>query len=60
MLENRSMASFRPDMTLYDGRGIAPDVEVTPTLDAVLGVNDPVVEAALEALARVKGGTKLR
>ena len=43
-----SMASFRPDGRLYDGRGIEVDVEVLPNPeDFVVGKRDAQLEAAL-------------
>ncbi len=48
-----SMASFRPDGRLYDGRGIEVDVEVLPAPDFhVHGGRDAALEAALEILGR--------
>jgi hypothetical protein len=45
-----TMASFRADGRLYDGKGIAPDVEAAPTLEDFLGRGDSVLEKALEVL----------
>jgi hypothetical protein len=45
-----SMASFRPDGRLYDGRGIEPDVVVEPTLDDLLGRTDSQLQAACQRL----------
>jgi len=48
-----SMASFRPDGRLYDGRGVEVDVEVDPAPgDLLLGGGDAQLDAALELLAR--------
>ncbi len=47
-----SMASFRPDGRLYDGRGIKPDVEVQPSPSFFLqGGEDVVLERAVEMLS---------
>jgi hypothetical protein len=48
-----SMASFRADGALYDGRGIEPDVAVQPAPQDLCGPTDAVLAAALERL-RVK------
>lgn len=45
-----SMASFRPDGRLYDGRGIEVDVEVRPAWQDVIGRTDTQLEAALDRL----------
>ena len=46
-----SMASFRPDGKLYDGRGIEVDVEVRPGAPFFLrGGRDDALEVALEYL----------
>lgn len=45
-----TMASFRPDGRLYDGVGIAPDVEVYPRAQDLYGPTDHVLEVALERL----------
>ena len=47
-----SMASFRPDGRLYDGRGIEPDVVVHPAAEDFLGRGDRQLDAALELLGR--------
>lgn len=47
-----SMASFRPDGSLYDGNGIAPDVVVPPQPSDFLGTSDTQLDAAL---ARLRG-----
>ncbi len=48
-----SMVSFRPDGTLLDGNGVAPDVLVWPTArDCIEGGTDTALERALEAAAR--------
>jgi hypothetical protein len=43
-----SMASFRPDGKLYDGRGVEPDVEAWPTPTDVIGRTDTVLDAAVK------------
>ena len=45
-----TMASFRPDGTLYDGKGVAPDVEAWPEPNDFIGRTDSVLEAALKRL----------
>lgn len=45
-----SMASFRPDGRLYDGRGIEPDVEVRPQPGYFIGRGDAQLDAAIERL----------
>lgn len=45
-----SMASFRPDGSLYDGGGIEPDIRVFPSAADFVGSGDRVLEAALAAL----------
>ncbi|MDH3591604.1 MAG: S41 family peptidase [Planctomycetota bacterium] len=47
-----SMASFRPDGRIYDGAGIAPDVEARLTLQDLLAGRDSVLEKARKALAK--------
>jgi len=48
-----SMASFRPDGRLYDGRGVEVDVEIDPEPgDLLLGGGDAQLDAALAELAR--------
>jgi C-terminal processing protease CtpA/Prc len=48
-----SMASFRPDGRLYDGRGVEVDVEVLPDPgDLVTGGGDAQLDAALRSLRR--------
>lgn len=44
------MASFLPDGSLYDGNGIRPDVEMTYTVDDVLGRTDSMLDAAVELI----------
>ena len=47
-----SMASFRPDGRLYDGRGIEPDIEVQPSPSFFLqGGEDVVLGRAVEMLS---------
>jgi len=45
-----SMASFRPDGRLYDGRGVEPDVRVAPRPTDLLGRTDSVLDEALRRL----------
>jgi hypothetical protein len=45
-----SMASFRPDGRLYDGRGVDPDVLVEPSPTDLLGRTDTVLDAAVARL----------
>ena len=48
-----SMASFRPDGRLYDGRGIEVDIEVpTQPEDFLINGTDTVLDAALERLGQ--------
>ena len=47
-----SMASFRPDGKLYDGRGVEPDVETWPEPTDVMGRTDTMLDAAVK---RVRG-----
>jgi len=47
-----SMASFRPDGRLYDGRGIMPDITVSPDASFHTGDTDPVLDAAIDFLQR--------
>jgi hypothetical protein len=49
-----SMASFRPDGSLYDGNGIAPDVVVPPRATDFLGTTDAQLDAALRRLRGTK------
>lgn len=42
-----SMASYRPDGKLYDGRGVEPDVEAWPEPTDVIGRTDSVLDAAV-------------
>lgn len=49
-LQVSTMASFRPDGRLYDGVGIAPDIEVYPKAQDLYGSTDQVLEVALERL----------
>ena len=47
------MASFRPDGSRYDGKGVAPDVLVLPAPEDFLeGGGDRQLEAALALLLR--------
>ena len=45
-----TMASFRADGRLYDGRGVDPDVRVLPQPHDFTGASDAVLEAALKRL----------
>ena len=45
-----SMASFQPDGKLYDGRGVAPDVEAWPEPTDLIGRTDTVLDAAVKKL----------
>ena len=47
-----TMASFTPAGQRYDGKGIAPDVVLTPELADLIGATDSVLEAARKRLAR--------
>lgn len=51
-----SMASFQPDGRLFDGRGVAMDVELVPTPeDALRGGGDSVLVRARRFLLREQG-----
>jgi len=52
-----SMASFRPDGRLYDGKGIGPDVLLEPIATDFIGRTDTILEAALE---RLRAASKTR
>lgn len=43
-----SMASYRPDGRLFDGRGIKPDLVAYPTVDDMLGRSDSVLQLAID------------
>ena len=47
-----SMASFRTNGALYDGRGVEPDVVVEVSPDDLIGRSDTVLDRAIETLAR--------
>ncbi len=49
-----SMASFRPDGRLYDGRGVEPDVLVEPTPEDALGRTDTILDAAIIRLREAR------
>ena len=50
-----SMASYRPDGRLYDGRGVEVDELVLPAaLDLLAGGTDAQLEAALRILRKRK------
>jgi hypothetical protein len=46
-VELSTMASYLPDGTLYDGRGVEPDVRLEPEPGDFVGRGDSVLEAAL-------------
>jgi len=46
------MASFQPDGTLYDGNGVAPDVEVRVTPGDLIGETDTQLDRALSILRK--------
>ncbi len=43
-------AKFRPNGKLYDGIGIAPDIQIEATPDDLFGKTDTVLDAALKHL----------
>ena len=45
-----TMASFQTNGQLYDGRGIAPDVEIPISPSDLLGQTDTVLEASIKRL----------
>jgi len=47
-----SMASFRPDGKLYDGRGVEPDLEAWPEPTDVIGRTDTVLDRAVKKLQK--------
>ena len=47
-----SMASFRPDGRLYEGRGVEPDVVAMPSATDWIGRTDSVLDAALRRLSK--------
>jgi hypothetical protein len=47
-----TMASFRPNGLSYDGNGVAPDIEVKPTLEDLNGKTDTVLEQAVVHLRK--------
>jgi hypothetical protein len=49
-LQLSSMASFRPDGLLFDGRGVEPDVRCEPLPGDFVGKGDAVLDAALASL----------
>lgn len=55
-----SMASFRPNGSLYDGNGIEVDIPVSPTADDFLGRTDTILQRAIEWIRSEiqKNGTK--
>ncbi len=54
-----SMASFRPDGRLYDGRGVDVDIAVEPGLrDSIRGGGDRVLDAALAQIEAAAEGSK--
>ena len=55
-----SMASFQASGQLFDGRGVRPDIEVTPEPDYYLeGGSDPVLDHAV-ALVHETMGNEVR
>lgn len=50
-----SMASFRADGTLFEGRGVIPEVIVEPTADDLLGATDTQLDAAVALLRNSAG-----
>ena len=44
------MVSHRPNGMLYDGKGIAPDIEVKPTLSDLTAQTDTQLAKAVEHL----------
>jgi len=46
-----TMASFRRDGSLYDGRGIDPDIARAPTIQDLAGQGDSILEAARKRLS---------
>lgn len=49
-LQLSSMASFRPDGTLFEGHGVVPDVAVATRATDLIGATDAALERALELL----------
>ncbi len=47
-----SMASYRPNGRLYEGRGVEPDVVARRTLSDALGKSDSVLEKAIKLLRK--------
>jgi len=47
-----TMASFRPNGQRYDGKGIAPDVEMAPILSDLLRSTDSGLDAAVKRLGQ--------
>ncbi len=47
-----TMASFRPSGQRYDGKGVAPDVEMAPILSDLMGSTDSVLDAAVKRLSQ--------
>ncbi len=45
-----SMVSFRPNGSLYDGKGIEPDVCIHPKPEFFVGKSDNALEEALSLL----------
>ena len=45
-----SMASFRPNGQLYDGRGIAPHIELTPGPEFFIGESDKALDTAIDLI----------
>ena len=51
-LHTSTMASFRADGSLYDGRGVALDVEMKPTATDFIGKTDTILDAAIQRLLK--------
>lgn len=49
-LQLSTMASFRPDGTLFEGHGVVPDVRVEPLPGDLVGKTDTALRRALELL----------
>ena len=52
VIQMSSMASFRPDGKLYDGRGIQPDIHVSPGVSDIVDQTDSILDAATRYLKR--------
>lgn len=47
-----SMASFRPDGTLFEGHGVEPDILVSPTINDLLTGSDTLLDIAVSLIQR--------